>query len=1133
MLALPVGTHQLHFEVRGKTFTREVPTPQLRIYQFAINLGRELRLIDAGFDMENQAVSSAARVDNSELELEPVASHAATQLSASADDLQRNPEAMRLFSQEAKALAQLNHTNIVAVYDQVTVDTKAYLIMEYVDGSTLETLLAARKTFPWRDAVDIADQLCAGLAYVHARRVIHRDIKPANIFIARDGTVKLGDFGLARVVRELTIRKTEIRGTPLYMAPEQILGSDIDHRVDLYAVGCTLFELVTGRPPFIDGDILYHQLHGTAPRPRRRRSARICRPSSTRSSSRCSRSPPTIAPAPRTRSAPRSAGSRRCKKPGTRAGWRCPTPVSLLRMVAAVFVVGATAGGARADLLRSTLTQPLFEVSHTVDIRLEDGVAVYKVKRQFANPGKVADEAGLEIDLPPGGAATGLRIRAKERWYDGVLMEREKAAALYKELTGFGAYAPKDPALLQWMWADKLYLQVFPVMPGEVSTVEYTITVPTRYSGGRYWIAYPRIDVAATQGSDAGSLGLATPIITVRPAWGNAVLPIAIDGKRVAPDTAVVLSVPVRQAWEAAVAAEGTASYVASTIEVPASSHTTKLFTTAMVTLDIRHTYKSDVKVELLAPSGKAVTLFDRKGGGDNNITGTFPVTLPEPTKGAGTWRLVVSDHVGLDNGSIDKWELTLDTTKLAATDTPVFIPDAPENASDAGLAAISVAAPPIAMLATRLGKVVASDKHAFTRLEIDVASQLVPLPKRAQVVFAVDASFSGTPEMIEAQLAIIRTYTSHVPDAEVEIIAYRRVAKRVFGRFVPVKELAKAIDDARRAGAFELGNGSALDAAAQLAITTLASRKGPRRLVITTDRLVRSRLTPQLALATLAKLPKDVVVHTVAPILDHSDRVTLTREDADPLAPLATRHHGIFVDLGGMPSKTDKDLAPIVLELVRPTRIEKLAVSDGIKLDTDVLREGDGIRFFKGARTAPGRVVLTGVLWSDPIRREVSANDAFSRSAAASVFGEDEYHALSEAEQMTVAMMGRAVSPVTSYVAFEPGTRPSTIGLLGHGSGTGSGYGVGGGHGGRYGTSAPPDLRTLIDVKSCVALHKPAGTWRVTLAVETTRTEIVDVQVTAGAGPLASCFAETTWSVALPQSFVAQRQTITVELGN
>ena len=184
-----------------------------------------------------------------------------------ADDLRSNPEAMRLFTQEAKALAQLNHTNIVSMYDQITDATGIYMIMEFVDGEPLESIVAARGALPWRDAAGIIDQVCAGLAYAHARKVIHRDIKPANIFVASDRTVKIGDFGLARVMREVTIRRTEIRGTPLYMAPEQITGTDVDHRTDLYAVGCTLFELVCGRPPFLDGDILYAQMNTPPPSP--------------------------------------------------------------------------------------------------------------------------------------------------------------------------------------------------------------------------------------------------------------------------------------------------------------------------------------------------------------------------------------------------------------------------------------------------------------------------------------------------------------------------------------------------------------------------------------------------------------------------------------------------------------------------------------------------------------------------------------------------------------------------------------------------------------------------------------------------------------------------------------------------
>jgi hypothetical protein len=184
-----------------------------------------------------------------------------------ASELRHHPDALRLFVEEAKALASLNHPNIVSVFDQSTDGNDAYLIMEYVDGRTLEGLLEERRKLAVRTALALVDQLCAGLAYAHARRVIHRDIKPANIFVSRERIVKLGDFGLARVMREISIRRTEIRGTPLYMAPEQITGENVTHRSDLYAVGCTLFELVTGRPPFADGEIMYHHLHTPPPRP--------------------------------------------------------------------------------------------------------------------------------------------------------------------------------------------------------------------------------------------------------------------------------------------------------------------------------------------------------------------------------------------------------------------------------------------------------------------------------------------------------------------------------------------------------------------------------------------------------------------------------------------------------------------------------------------------------------------------------------------------------------------------------------------------------------------------------------------------------------------------------------------------
>jgi serine/threonine-protein kinase len=108
-------------------------------------------------------------------------------------------------------------------------------------------------------------QVCSGLAYAHEKRIVHRDIKTANLFFTRSKTIKIMDFGLAKMVEEVRRAQTVIGGTPYYMAPEQSLGGDVDHRADLYALGVTFYELLTGKVPFADGDVAYHHRHTPAP----------------------------------------------------------------------------------------------------------------------------------------------------------------------------------------------------------------------------------------------------------------------------------------------------------------------------------------------------------------------------------------------------------------------------------------------------------------------------------------------------------------------------------------------------------------------------------------------------------------------------------------------------------------------------------------------------------------------------------------------------------------------------------------------------------------------------------------------------------------------------------------------------
>ena len=800
------------------------------------------------------------------------------------------------------------------------------------------------------------------------------------------------------------------------------------------------------------------------------------------------------------------------------------------------------ATAAHADQLSATRSMPLIETSHTVDIKLENGVATYKVRRMFKNPGAVPEQVELQIGLPYGAAATGLRIMAKEIWYEGQLLEREAAAKLYEEMTGIGQFKPKDPALLAWMWADTLSLQVFPVMPGTTSTVEYTLTAPTRYDGGHYVISYPRVAKASAgevRDAEPDSLPLATPVVNIHFGWGDATTKILIDGRAVKRDTAVALVPPPHADWEDLVEYSASASYVASKLVIPSSSHTDKEFRTATLAIDLRHTYKSDLRIDLLTPQNQRVSVHDGSGSGGNDVRGSFPLDLPAGTTAAGTWRLIVSDHAGLDTGTLDRWSLSIglgkDKTVVAATDTPLFVPDAPANATEAGVATISVEPPPIDLLAGRLGKVVASSKHSFSRLELDLAPQLVPTPKRAQVVFVIDTSYSMEERGVKAQLDLIAAYATHLPDAEIELITFRRNADRVFGRFVPVRELDAALTIARKANKFELGNGSNLDRGAQLASTILADRKGPRRVVLATDELVRESLTNQIALAAFNTLSPDTIVHVIVPKLDNDDRPNLTRRDDAELAGLASRHHGIYADLGGFPSKTVKDLAPTVLELVRPTRIENAAVT-GFEIEGSLLHEGQGVRLMIDTenRPAPDHVTLTGRLWGDPVQKELRATAPFSIATAAFVFGEDQYSTLDAVEQMTVAMIGRAVSPVTSYVAAEPGVRPSPIGLGRSFGSFGSGrYGtVGYGSGAGMIVSRPPiNWDSIIASAACIAAQKPSAPWTVTMTLETTRMEIVEV-ATETPGGMARCLVETAWNVKLdPDRFDDQHQTYAFEL--
>ena len=160
------------------------------------------------------------------------------------------------FGREARALAALNHPNIVDIYDSGEFQGSPFIVMEYVRGETLAEKIKRRAPMTLSQQLKLMVELCSGLAHAHEAGIIHRDIKPANLMVDQYGRLKILDFGIARVSEGLTrmgVQVTQLNmriGTPGYMSPEQIEGGEIDRRSDIFAVGAVCYELISFREAF-------------------------------------------------------------------------------------------------------------------------------------------------------------------------------------------------------------------------------------------------------------------------------------------------------------------------------------------------------------------------------------------------------------------------------------------------------------------------------------------------------------------------------------------------------------------------------------------------------------------------------------------------------------------------------------------------------------------------------------------------------------------------------------------------------------------------------------------------------------------------------------------------------------------
>jgi eukaryotic-like serine/threonine-protein kinase len=184
-------------------------------------------------------------------------------------ELTGNPELETRFRAEAKAQANLNHTNLATLYALLIEEGRPWMVMEFIEGETFEQMVQRRGPIPGNDAVPLFRQALLGIGYAHRMGVVHRDIKPSNIMLNKQGIVKVMDFGIAKVMGTRGMTKTGTQmGTAFYMSPEQVLNRGADIRSDIYSLGVTLYEMLTANVPF-NGDSDYQVMtdHVNAPPP--------------------------------------------------------------------------------------------------------------------------------------------------------------------------------------------------------------------------------------------------------------------------------------------------------------------------------------------------------------------------------------------------------------------------------------------------------------------------------------------------------------------------------------------------------------------------------------------------------------------------------------------------------------------------------------------------------------------------------------------------------------------------------------------------------------------------------------------------------------------------------------------------
>ncbi len=437
------------------------------------------------------------------------------------------------------------------------------------------------------------------------------------------------------------------------------------------------------------------------------------------------------------------------------------------------------------------------------------------------------------------------------------------------------------------------------------------------------------------------------------------------------------------------------------------------------------------------------------------------------------------------------------------------------------------------------LASVPFDDDRVLVELRVDAAARLTEPPRNAHVVVLVDASRSIGQRDGAAAIAAARAMLAHLPDAKVEVLTFDREVRALHGRFVP----AATADASLAVLALSRRNGSRIDDALARADALLAKapRGAPRRILALTDLRTRSRLTPSVVGAAVKS---GALVHVG---VVGEGEPSLERDDESPWAA-PVRATGGLVWQGGasIAPIAAEPMAKVYEEWARPTRLHKLVVrakgiEEALFADRTELHEGEGLEEHRVHDEAVRELSVQGELWARPFRETMSPDEAHGRLWSALVFGSDLLGSIDEPAMMVLAMRGRAVSPVTSYLAIEPGVRPSTEGLE-EGEGLGlSGIGEGGGGRGEgigLGSIGGIDPRGWLASALGPHLARCAPTARsARVTLETTLREVVDVTGVSIAGSGADgaaesrCLEEAVWDLMLPSAFTSPEASYAIDL--